>query len=158
FFCSLSMSLFALFSIQLVDNKLLAPLCISLAATFACLAAVGLFPVNVYHLHTAALKYFFYLGTCSSALYFIYLMGHGKLLYSRWNIVTGFLTLMSFSAFLLLSHISLGFFGSDMPFYQEMVMELPRPNVWWPAVLEWLSFSLFIAWCSGLVLSVKGRT
>ena len=157
FFGSLSMSLFALFSIQLVDNKSLFPLCFSLAATFACLAAVGLFPVNVYHLHTAALKYFFYLGTCSCALYFIYLMRHGKLFYSRWNIVTGLLTLISFSAFLFMSHISLGFFGDDRPFYQEVVMELPRPNIWWPAVIEWLSLTLFIVWCSGLVRSVKKR-
>jgi hypothetical protein len=56
-----------------------------------------------------------------------------------------------------MSHISLGFFGDDRPFYQEVVMELPRPNIWWPAVIEWLSLTLFIVWCSGLVRSVKKR-
>ncbi|MEC4726414.1 hypothetical protein HWQ46_12725 [Shewanella sp. D64] len=157
FFGSLSMSLFALFSIQLVDNKWLYPLFFSLAGTFFCLAAVGLFPVNVYHLHTAAIKYFFYLGTCSSALFCVYLIWNGGVFYSRWNIVTGTLTFISFSCFILLSHMNLGLIGSDQPFYQEMVMEVPRPILWCPVALEWLSLALFLAWCCGMVRSAKIR-
>ncbi|WP_394388418.1 hypothetical protein [Shewanella woodyi] len=157
FFGSLSLILFSLFSIQLVDNKLLYPLCFSLAATFFCLAAVGLFPVNVFHLHTAALQSFFYLATCSITLYFVYLLRQGGIFYSRWNMVTGLLTLMSFTVFLLSSHIDLGIFGSDRPFYQEVVMELPRPMIWWPAALEWFCLLLFMAWCCGMIRSVKNR-
>lgn len=155
FFGSLSLILFCLFSIQLNDSKGVYPLLIALVCTFVSLAAVGLFPVNVYHLHTAALKYFFYSGVVSSCLFIIYILMRGKLFYSRWNIVMGVLTLVSFLSFLLLSHKSLGLSDVDRPFYQEMVMSLPRPDIWWPATLEWISVTFFILWMLGLVRSLS---
>ena len=45
------------------------PFFISLACTFLALASVGLFPVNVYHLHVLGLKWFFYLGSLSAIFY-----------------------------------------------------------------------------------------
>ncbi|QFU23916.1 DUF998 domain-containing protein [Shewanella eurypsychrophilus] len=155
FFGSLSLILFCLFAIQLADNKLLYPLLLSLTFTFITLAAAGLFPVNVYHLHTAALKYFFYSGAISAFLYLINIFMKGQLLYSRWNILMALMTLISFISFLLLSHKSFGLTPGDRPFYQEMVMTLPRPEIWWPATLEWLSIGIFMLWTIGLVRSMK---
>ena len=157
FFGSLSLIMFCLFSIQLMDNKALYPLLIALICTFISLAATGLFPVNVYHLHTAALKYFFYCGGMSSFLYLVYILMRGRLFYSRWNALTGFLTFISFLSFLLLSHKSIGLTIAGRPFYQEMVMSLPRPNIWWPATLEWISIGLFMLWTLGLVISLRPR-
>ncbi|RTR32825.1 hypothetical protein [Shewanella atlantica] len=157
FFGSLSLILFCLFSIQLIDSKLLYSLFLSLVLTFMSLAAAGLFPVNVYHLHTMAIKYFFYFGSFSSFLYLVYLSMKGRLFYSSWNAVTGILTFISFLCFLVLSHIDLGLIAGDKQFYQEMVMELPRPDIWWPATLEWLSLTLFMLWGMGMVQSLRNQ-
>ncbi|WP_299787116.1 hypothetical protein [uncultured Shewanella sp.] len=155
FFGSLSLILYCLFSIQLIDSKLLYSLFLSLVFTFISLAATGLFPVNVYHLHTMAIKYFFYFGTVSSLLYLVYLLMKGRVFYSLWNAITGLLTFISFLAFLLLSHMDLGLISGDKHFYQEMVMQLPRPDIWWPATLEWLSLALFMLWGAGMVRSLR---
>ncbi len=157
FFGSLSLILFCLFSIQLIDSKLLYSLFLSLVLTFMSLAAAGLFPVNVYHLHTMAIKYFFYFGGFSSFLYLVYLLMKGRVFYSSWNAITGVLTFISFLSFLLLSHVDLGLSVGDNHFYQDMVMELPRPDIWWPATLEWLSMALFMLWGMGLVQSLKNQ-
>lgn len=157
FFGSLSLIMFCLFSIQLMDNRALYPLLIALVWTFISLATAGLFPVNVYHLHTAALQYFFYSGVMSSFLYLIYIFMKGRLFYSRWNALTASLTFISFLSFLLYSHQSLGFTTAGRPFYQEMVMILPRPDIWWPATLEWICIGLFMLWTLGLVASLKSK-
>ncbi len=157
FFGGLSLILFCLFSIQLIDSRALYPLMLSLVCTFVSLAAAGLFPVNVYHLHTAALKYFFYFGSCSSFLFILYTLSKGRLFYSPWNLVTGLMTFISFLSFLLLSHKSIGLTAADRPFYQEMVMSLPRPEIWWPATLEWISLAAFILWVTGMINSLKNK-
>ncbi len=157
FFGSLSLIMFCLFSIQFMDNKALYPLLIALVCTFISLAAAGLFPINVYHLHTAALKYFFYCGGVSSFLYLLYILMRGRLFYTRWNALTGILTFISFLSFILFSHQSLGLRTVGRPFYQEMVMSLPRPDIWWPAVLGWICIGLFMLWILGLVTSLRSR-
>lgn len=155
FFGSLSVVLFCLFSLQIADSPWSYPFFVGLALTFFSLAAVGLFPINVYHLHTTALQYFFIFGCVSSVLYGLYLLvGKGRL-FSRATSILATCSFISMSAFLIVPLLGLELTEGDRAFYQEMLVEMHRPDVWWPAVFEWVGVACFLAWTTNVMLNLR---
>ncbi|QUN04906.1 DUF998 domain-containing protein [Shewanella yunxiaonensis] len=152
FFGSLSLVLFSLYSLQLSQTITGVLSYLGLAVTCMALAGIGLFPVNVYHLHVFMLKWFFIFG-CATTLMFmvnqaVSLAGN----HLRWGWVTALLSCINFAVFLFLPLFELDFTDGNRPFYQEMVLEITRPHLWWPAVLQWLSLGWFILWLATLLL------
>lgn len=113
---------------------------------------MGLFPVNVYHLHVLGLKWFFYLGSLSAFLH-LSLICFGQSQFSRWTGLLALIVLCSMMTFLYAPQLQLGLTEGDRPFYQEMVMQLPRPRLWWPALLEWIGLGSLLSWTSVLLFS-----
>ncbi len=151
FFGSLSIVFYCLSSLQTVSRFWGYPFFISLALTFLALSCVGLFPVNVYHLHILALKWFFYFGSISASCYLIW-ASLSPLPTRRWTTVLALGVLLSMMTFLYAPQLGLGIEGGR-PFYQEMVIQLPRPDLWWPALLEWIGLGCLLSWTAALLLS-----
>ncbi|MGL4711130.1 MAG: hypothetical protein ACRCWP_00800 [Shewanella sp.] len=152
FFGSLSLVFYCLSSLQQVTSFWGYPFFISLAFTFLALASVGLFPVNVYHLHVLGLKWFFYLGSLS-AIFYLVLVCFGKSNFGRWTWLLALIVLCSMMTFLYAPQLNLGLTEGDRPFYQEMVIQLPRPRLWWPALLEWIGLGSLLCWTTVLLLN-----
>ncbi|NSM25361.1 hypothetical protein HT094_14200 [Shewanella sp. ZOR0012] len=55
--------------------------------------------------------------------------------------------------FSLCAAVSIGLTEGDRPFYQEMVLQLPRPDLWWPALLEWIGLGSLLSWTVALLLT-----
>ncbi|GGI73027.1 DUF998 domain-containing protein [Shewanella gelidii] len=155
FFGGLSMAMWSLLSLSAMKDYFEKLVFFVIAVTFVSLATTGLFPLNVYHLHIVALSGFFYGGCVSSALFIIYIAAREQTRYPRWLIIPALLTLLSLSSFLFIPHLELGVESISRPFYQELVVKLPRQTIWWPAVLEWLSLCLFLGWNSCMLRYVK---
>ncbi len=153
FFGSLCLVLSCLFLLQLQLSKWAYPFIISLALGYGALAITGLFPLNVYHLHVFGLKWFFYLSSLSCLCFVCYMAIVPIPHCSRWAIVPALMAFVSLTAFLFIPHLELGIIEADRPFYQEMVLKLPRPKIWWPALLEWLSLGFILIWTAALCCS-----
>lgn len=151
FFGSLSMVMFAFLSMQIIRNGVGLLFLVSLVFVFTSLAAVGLFPLNVYHLHIIALKCFFYSSCASTVLYVLYIVTSEDAQFARWTIVPALLSFACLTAFLFIPHIEFGFNQNVRPFYEEMVIRLPREALWWPALLEWMSVFFVIFWAATLL-------
>lgn len=151
FFGGLSLVLFCLFSLQLLRSLWAYPFILLLSLAYAALALTGLFPLNVYHLHILGLKWFFYFASLSSLAFVCYMAITPRPRYSTWVIIPALLAFVTLTAFLFIPHLELGSIASDRPLYQKMVLTLPRPVIWWPAVLEWLSISFVLIWSSILL-------
>ncbi|MFT5787911.1 MAG: hypothetical protein ACI8SJ_000006 [Shewanella sp.] len=157
FFGSLSAVLFCLFSLQIADSPWSYPFFVCLGLTFFSLAAMGLFPINVYHLHIVAIKYFFIFGTISSMFYGLYLLvGKGRL-FSHSTTVFAFITFVTMSAFLLVPLLGFELTEGGRAFYHEMLVEIHRPTIWWPAILEWICIASFVSWSTSVMLSLRPR-
>lgn len=152
FFGSLSIVFYCLSSLQNVTSCWGYPFFICLALTFFALAWVGLFPVNVYHLHILGLKWFFYFGSLS-AIFYLILASVGRSAFGRWTWLLVLIVLCSMMMFLYAPQLELGLTEGDRPFYQEMVQQLPRPTPWWPALLEWIGLGSLLCWMTVLLLS-----
>lgn len=152
FFGSLSIVFYCLSSLQNVTSCWGYPFFICLALTFFALAWVGLFPVNVYHLHILGLKWFFYFGSLS-AIFYLILASVGRSAFGRWTWLLALMVLCSMMMFLYAPQLELGLTEGDRPFYQEMVQQLPRPTPWWPALLEWIGLGSLLCWMTVLLLS-----
>jgi len=152
FFGSLSIVFYCLSSLQRVNSFLGYLFFTSLALTFLALACAGLFPVNVYHLHIWALKWFFYFG-CLSAICYLLWAGFTGLSIRRWTVLLALIVLVSMMTFLYAPQLELGLTEGGRPFYQEMVLQLPRPDLWWPALLEWIGLASLLGWTTALLLS-----
>lgn len=155
FFGGLSLVLFCLFAMQISDSPWLVPCFLLLGGSFLSLAVVGLFPINVYHLHNKAMHCFYYFGFSSSLTYLFYSAFAKRRFASLGSIFWAFLTWVSFTLSLLLAHLDIGIAVNGKPFYQEMVMAQPRPELWWPALIEWISVGLFVLWVFSLVWSQR---
>ncbi|MCD8551534.1 MULTISPECIES: DUF998 domain-containing protein [Shewanella] len=152
FFGSLSVVFYCLSSLQTVSGFWGYPFFCALALTFLALACVGLFPVNVYHLHILALKWFFYFGSLSAICYLLW-VGFGSQHRQRLTILLALLVLLSMMTFLYVPLLALGLTEGDRPFYQEMILQLPRPDLWWPALLEWIGLGSLLSWTVALLLT-----
>lgn len=152
FFGSLSIVFYCLSSLQTVNGFWGYPFFCALALTFLALACVGLFPVNVYHLHILALKWFFYFGSLSAICYLVW-VGFSSLSLLRWTVLLALLVLVSMMTFLYAPQLELGLTEGGRPFYQEMVLQLPRPDLWWPALLEWIGLVSLLSWTVALLLT-----
>lgn len=151
FFGSLSIVFYCLSSLQHLPSLWGYPFFISLALTFLALAAVGLFPVNIYHLHILGLKWFFSLG-CISALCYLLLAWIDRDNRAPWTCLWALMVLGSMASFLLAPLLGLELTQGDRPFYQEMVVQFPRPALWWPALLEWVGLASLYLWTASLLL------
>ncbi|MGL5359776.1 MAG: hypothetical protein ACRDBI_08700 [Shewanella sp.] len=152
FFGSLCVVFFCLSSLQHLPSLWGYPFFLSLALTFLALAAVGLFPVNIYHLHILGLKWFFSFG-CVSALYYLLLAWLDRRNLAPWTCLWALLVLLSMATFLLAPQLDLELTLGDRPFYHEMVVQFPRPALWWPALLEWLGLASLLLWTATILLN-----
>lgn len=158
FFGSLSLVLFCLFSLQNADSTWLYSVFAVLVLSLFSLAVTGLFPVNVYHLHTLGIEYFFYFSFVAIALYIGYLLQPPfgvKTFSCTGSLLLSLLTLVCMGAFILLAHFDISMVANGRWFYHDFIMIEPRPAYWWPVMLEWLSLGLFLLWVCSLVLSQR---
>lgn len=77
----------------------------------------------------------------------------GKSHFGRWTGLLALIVLYSMMTFLYAPQLDLGLTEGDRPFYQEMVLQLPRPSLWWPALLEWIGLGSLLCWTTVLLLS-----
>lgn len=152
FFGSLSVVFYCLSSLQNVTSFWEYPFFIFLALTFLALACIGLFPVNVYHLHIFGLKWFFYFGSLSAISYLVFVVA-SRSACCKLTVLLALMVLASMLTFLYAPQLSLGLIEGDRPFYQEMVLQFPRPPLWWPALLEWIGLGSLLGWVGALLLS-----
>ncbi|WP_052074575.1 DUF998 domain-containing protein [Shewanella mangrovi] len=152
FFGSLCLVLFCLYSMPLTKTVSGALCYLTMAIACLTLAGIGLFPINVYHLHTMMVKWFFILGSMSALFYLVNLSLGFQALFKTWSWLPAGLALVGQASFLILPLFKLGLTDGDRPFYHEMVLEGGRPEFWWPAVIEWFSFSVFLLWIVTLLI------
>ncbi|GGZ01933.1 MULTISPECIES: DUF998 domain-containing protein [Shewanella] len=151
FFGSLCLVLFCLYSLQLSRSITGAMSFLCLAVSCMTLAGIGLFPVNVYHLHVFMLKWFFIFGCISTLVYLVNQTLTLSASNGRWGWITALLSCISFGIFLFLPLFGLDFTEGNRPFYHEMVLEGVRPTLWWPALLQWISLGCFLLWLAVLL-------
>ncbi|MCL1043220.1 DUF998 domain-containing protein [Shewanella marisflavi] len=154
FFGSLSLTLFALFALQNSDGPWVLTSFLLLVLSLFALTCVGLFPINVYHLHILGIEYFFYFSTLCVVLYLVYLLRHWrrpKRFALRGSLVLSLLTLGFLSSFILMAHSDQGVVASGIWFYQDMVMVEPRPDMRWPVMVEWGALLSYMLWLFSLV-------
>ncbi|AZQ09677.1 hypothetical protein [Shewanella khirikhana] len=124
---------------------------LTLAASWLALALSGLFPSNVYHLHTVALKWYFYFGLAATLGYLLWLALRSERPSSPLALGLCSVSLLFVSAFLVLPHLALESLPFNRPFYEEAYSPFPRPSLWWPAVLEWGSLLAMLLWQAELL-------
>ncbi|WP_415837058.1 hypothetical protein [Shewanella aquimarina] len=154
FFGSLSLVLFALFALQNSDGPWVLTSFSVLVASLLALACVGLFPVNVYHLHILGIEYFFYFAAMSVAAYLIYLLrrrGRPKRFALRGSLLLSGLTLGLLLVFILMAHTDDGMVANGTWFYHDLVMVEPRPEIRFPVIMEWAALFSFMGWLLSLV-------
>lgn len=117
-----------------------------LAAAWLALALSGLFPSNVYHLHTAALKWYFFSALAASLGYWLWLALRSEKPSSPLALGLSSLTLLLVSAYLVLPQLALQALPFNRPFYEEAYSPFPRPDLWWPAALTWGSMLCMLLW------------
>lgn len=152
FFGSLSLTMSALFGLQMSRTITTSLFWLSLIVTFLALAATGLFPLNVYHLHIKAVSIFIYFGLVSGLLGVI-----EGLIIRKMKYVVPFLL-----AFLMvIIHIamltrplwgdSLGEHPlSEGVLFQAIVSQSPKPHTWWLSILFWTSIITTWLWVLSL--------
>ncbi|MCL1073606.1 DUF998 domain-containing protein [Shewanella dokdonensis] len=151
FFGSLCLVLFSLYSLQLSRSLTGAISFFSLALSCMSLAGIGLFPVNVYHLHVFMLKWFFIFSCISALVYLVNQTLTQPPSGMRWSCLPALLSCISFAMFLFLPLFELDVTEGNRPFYHEMVLEGTRPALWWPALLQWISLGCFLLWLAVLL-------
>ena len=154
FFGSLSLMLFALFALQNSDAPWVLTSFFLLVLSLFALACVGLFPINVYHLHILGIEYFFYSSILCVFAYLVYLLHHWrrpKRFALRGSLALTLLALVLLSSFLVMAYSDQGVIASGIWFYQDMVMVEPRPAIRWPVVVEWGALLSYMAWLFSLV-------
>ncbi|WP_367277883.1 DUF998 domain-containing protein [uncultured Shewanella sp.] len=155
FFGSLCVVLFCLLSLQLDTSPWSYLFYASLGLSYLALAAMGLFPINVYHLHVIAIKYFFIFGCSSLLFYGLYQLLAKESQRSVLTHVSGGLAFILMSSFLLLPLLELGFTEGDSAFYNEMLAEPTRAEIWWPAIIQWVSLTTFLFWTCLVIKDLK---
>ncbi len=158
FFGSLSLVLFCLFSLQNVDDFWLYPSFILAIIALLGLAITGLFPINVYHLHKFGIEYFFHFAVLSIVAYFIYLIRpprQNKRFAIKGSLLLCLMSIVVFALFIVLAHADMGMVADGRWFYHDMARVEPRPELWWPSLLEWLSMLMFMVWIFSLIWSQR---
>ncbi|MCL1138466.1 DUF998 domain-containing protein [Shewanella pneumatophori] len=155
FFGGLCVVLSCLLSVQLGDSPWRLPFFISLGLSFLALAAMGLFPINVYHLHIVAIKYFFVFGCVSLLFYGVYLLATNNKPVPLYNKISAVLAFLAMGAFLALPWFELGLTEGNSAFYNEMLVDPLRPEIWWPAITQWAGLATFLLWSALVINSIK---
>ncbi|WP_245603170.1 DUF998 domain-containing protein [Shewanella fidelis] len=152
FFGGLCVVLSCLLSMQLTGSPWRLCFFICFGLSFLSLSAMGLFPVNVYHLHIIAIKYFFVCGCLSALFYGVYLL---RVPASQPSFLTKVITAMAFvvmGAFIVLPWFEFDLTEGNRAFYTEMLVDPLRPEIWWPAISQWVGLATFLLW-SALVIN-----
>ncbi|MGS0680529.1 DUF998 domain-containing protein [Shewanella sp. 125m-7] len=157
FFGGLCVVLFCLLSLQLGDSVWRYPFFISLGLTYLAFAATGLFPINVYHLHTIAIKYFFIFGCCSLMFYATFQFMSAEPTFSVLSHICGAFAFLSMAAFLLLPLLALNLTEGNGEFFNEMLVDPSRPEMWWPAIVQWIGVATFLLWSALVVKDLNTR-
>ncbi|ABV88339.1 conserved hypothetical protein [Shewanella pealeana ATCC 700345] len=146
FFGGLCVVLFCLLSLQLHTSTWGYLFYASLGLSYFALAATGLFPINVYHLHVIAIKYFFIFSCSSLIFYGLYQLLAKQSHRSVLTLISAAAAFLLMTSFLLLPLLELGFTQGNSAFYNEMLAESTRAEIWWPAIIQWGSLSTFLFW------------
>lgn len=154
FFGGLCVVLFCLLSLQLNASPWSYAFYVSLGLTYLAFAATGLFPINVYHLHIIAIKYFFIFGCVSLLLYGLQQLTVTEAQGTVLTYICGLFAFVFMTSFLLLPLLELGFTVGDSAFYDEMLAKPSRAEIWWPAIMQWASLVTFLFW-TALVIKTK---
>ncbi len=150
FFGSLSLTMSALFGLQINRTITGTLFWLSLIVTFLALAATGLFPLNVYHLHIQAVSIFIYFGFFSALLGLIDGLIMRKAQYIM-PMVFACLMVGIHGAILTWPYWGGGVGVGENPFsegllFQAIVSQSPKPQTWWLSILFWLSIITTWLW------------
>ena len=158
FFGSLAIALANLFALQVTKGWLKYPFWLSFSASFLALAATGLFPLNVYHLHLHGLSYLFIFVCCASITFMAYAIQIG------WREVKLPLLLSFICLCLNVSVFILPYAGfTSAPSVTANYMDIiassatlsPKPNLWWQALTQWGSDIILVLWVLSLLSWVR---
>ncbi|GIU50306.1 MULTISPECIES: hypothetical protein [Shewanella] len=148
FFGSLSLTMSCLFGLQMSSRFSSGLFWLSLVITFISLAAIGLFPLNVHHLHIHAVSIYIYFGFVSAALCLIECAIERKMPLCMPFILSCMILLIHGA---ILSHEywreSIG--GkpiSEGMLFQAIVSQSPKPEIWWLSILFWCSIVTMWIW------------
>lgn len=152
FFGSLCLTMSALFGLQMSRTITGSLFWLSLIVTFLSLAATGLFPLNVYHLHIKAISIFIYFGFISGLLGVL-----ETILKRKANYWVPFV----FACLMVLIHgaiLTRPFWGDSLGehplseglLFQAIVSQSPKPHTWWLSILFWSSIMTTWLWVLSL--------
>ncbi|GIU44950.1 DUF998 domain-containing protein [Shewanella sairae] len=154
FFGGLCVVLFCLLSLQLVQSRWHYLFFLSLGLCYLAFAASGLFPVNVYHLHIVAIKYFFIFACSSLVFYGLFQLSATSFTFSIWHNALAFFAFIFLAGFLLLPSLGLGLTEGNEAFYNELLVGPGRPDLWWPAIIEWIGVATFSLWSCSVIYKI----
>jgi hypothetical protein len=115
-------------------------------------SAVGMVPMNNLPVHMRVADSFFYSGLATTLLFTLAILTDrgGKL--SKWLALPGSLTVICFSAFLALPHIS------GIPRATALdPSKFVRPKVWVLPLLEWSVFASIVIWVVAVTLALAWK-
>ncbi|WP_144210394.1 hypothetical protein [Shewanella donghaensis] len=152
FFGSLSLTMSALFGLQMSRTITGYFFWLSLIVTFLALAASGLFPLNVYHLHIKAVSIFIYFGLISG------LLGIIEAIFFRHE---KYWVPLIFACLMVIIHgaiLTRPFWGDSLGenplseglLFQAIVSQSPKPHTWWLSILFWSSIMTTWLWMLSL--------
>ncbi|MBU0492771.1 MAG: DUF998 domain-containing protein [Chloroflexi bacterium] len=102
---------------------------------------VGVFPMNHLSIHTTVAYSFFFSGLVAIALFTLAIVLDKQHKLSKWFVVPGLITMISFASFLLVA--TQGHSGRAQTL---AVNTLARPTIWLTPLLEWSIFFTVLAW------------
>jgi len=102
---------------------------------------VGVFPMNHLSIHTTVAYSFFFSGLVAIALFTLAIVLDKQHKLSRWFVVPGLITVLSFASFLLVATQGLSVRAQTLA-----VNNLARPTIWLTPLLEWSIFFTLLAW------------
>ncbi|MBQ4889903.1 hypothetical protein A9267_06535 [Shewanella sp. UCD-FRSSP16_17] len=148
FFGSLSLTMSCLFGLQLSRRISSGLFWFSLIVTFIALAATGLFPLNVFHLHIKAVSIYIYFGLLAATFCFIECAIERRIRLFLPLVLSFVIVLIHGS---ILAHEcwreSLGLNPiSDGELFQAIVSQSPKPDIWWLSILFWCSIVTMWLW------------
>ncbi|MEZ9368084.1 hypothetical protein AB4140_04565 [Shewanella sp. 10N.286.51.B2] len=148
FFGSLSLTMSALFGLQINRTITGRLFWLALIVTFLALAATGLFPLNVYHLHIQAVSIFIYFGLISALLGLVNGIIMRQAQYMLPLVFAGLIAVIH-GAILTWPYWG-GSLGenplSEGLLFQAIVSQSPKPQTWWLSILFWLSIITTWLW------------
>jgi hypothetical protein len=115
-------------------------------------SAVGMVPMNNLPVHMRVADSFFYSGLAITLLFTLAILTDRGSKLSKWLALPGSLTVICFSAFLALPHIS------GIPRATALdPSKFVRPTVWVLPLLEWSVFASIVIWVAAVTLALTWK-